>query len=181
MRCPVLTRAALSCALSLAPMLAQAQLAELRPGVRVRIRAPATVAGLLTATVVRSTADSVSFAASNAVVTTVPTAGLTSVEISRGKSHGKGAVRGLMWGVGVGAGLGLLVVLPKGYCEETYGTGSSCSKGQDFADIMLGSLVVGSAVGAVIGRERWERLSLPARLSVVPKGRSLGLQVGLRF
>ncbi len=182
MKLTLVLRAAVLTAALLAPLhTSGAQVAELRPGVRVRVRAPSTVAGRLTGTVIARSADSVSLASPNAVPMQVPLSALTSVEVSRGKSRRDGAVRGVLWGAGVGAGFGLLVLAAPDYCEQAYAPGTPCSRNEDASAMVLGSVLTGALIGAIVGRERWERLSLPGRVSITPMPRAVGLQVGVGF
>lgn len=82
---------------------AHAQMESLIPGVRVRIRAPGSVSGRLTGTVLTRTSDSLSIATESGVPLHLPLSRLTAVEVSRGKSRSMGAMKGALWGAGVGA------------------------------------------------------------------------------
>ncbi len=77
---------------------AHAQLAELTAGTKVRVRAPSAVAGRVTGVVLSRGADSLMISRENATPVTLTLAALTSLEISRGNSHGRGAVKGALWG-----------------------------------------------------------------------------------
>lgn len=155
---------------------AGAQLAELQPGTRVRLRAPSAVAGCLEGTVVTRVADTVTVTRPNAAPVPIPLAAITSVEVSRGKSRSAGAVRGALWGGGVGLVLGVLAAAAPNEC-----TGDCEDEPTDTEMVVatpIVSALIGAPVGAIVGAERWVRLSIPGRAPRVP-GRSGQLRVAL--
>jgi hypothetical protein len=136
------------------------QLSEVAPGARVRIRAPGVVAGRYTGTVLSRTADTIAIASSGASSVRVPVASLTSVEVSRGKSRSRGAIKGAAWGAGIGLIFG---VLTTGISDDVgYG-----SEGEYLAANLVGGAFWGALIGAIAGSERWDRYDLPARSSLV--------------
>jgi hypothetical protein len=147
---------------------AHAQFVELDPGTRIRLRAPAAVAGQLTGVVIARSNDSLTVSRSNAMPVTVPFTALTSLEVSRGKSHGRGALKGALWGGGVFLVLGL--VLPIEECDES--TPSNICGDESRAEGVVwattSGALTGALVGAIIGAERWERAALPLRVGVRP-------------
>ncbi len=147
---------ALLSSLSLPVSRAEAQLANLIPGVRARIRAPGSINGRLTGTVMSRTADSLSIATENGVPLQLPLSRLTAVEISRGKSRSRGAMKGALWGGGVGLLSGLFS-----------DSGTSASRGEVFAAGVLGGVISGVVIGALVQSESWERLEVPVRAAVI--------------
>jgi hypothetical protein len=110
---------------------------------------------------------------------TIPIDRLTSFEVSRGTSRSLGAKRGVVWGSAVGLIIAA-VALPSlqncDYCSNTSG---------DLTSFVLymtaSSALYGAGIGALIGRERWEKFDLPPRLVTgLRSGRpSLGLSIQL--
>ncbi|MBA3671386.1 MAG: hypothetical protein H0W68_05120 [Gemmatimonadaceae bacterium] len=72
-----------------------AQIGELQPGVRVRLSAPGAVAEGYEGTLISRTADTLVVAGGKVAPVRVPVSAITGLELDRGKSHGKGALRGL--------------------------------------------------------------------------------------
>ena len=159
---------------------ASAQLSELQPGARIRIRAPGEIAGRLTGVVTARTAEAVTITRPNAAPLAVPFSKLSSLDISRGKSRLRGAGKGTLWGVGSGLLLGLIST-PPSTCTN-YGTGSCTppSRGEYMAAMVYVSVIIGAAVGAIVGSEVWDSAVLPSRLALLPPTRtqSTGIMVG---
>lgn len=164
----------------LPPTRAGAQLAELQPAARVRLRAPGVIAGRLQGVVIARTADTVTIATPSAAPLQVPLARITSAEVSRGKSHRDGALKGLKWGTGLGLVSGILGAI--GY-EEC--TGDDCrdelTRGEAFTTSLVGGALVGAGIGAMIGSEHWERLDLPVRNTVRPTRRGAAVVLTYAF
>jgi hypothetical protein len=158
-----------------------AQLSELTVGARVRIRAPEVVAGRLTGVIIARGADTLTVTRASATPLTLRVSQLSTVEISRGRSHGRGAARGALWGGGVMAVLGVAFVDGATTCEGS-GGGASCRETTAVESAAYGALsgaLVGGIIGAFVGREHWERLSLP-RVAVAPV-RAGALRVALTW
>jgi len=166
---------------TVAPLSAQSvvvsgQWAEVQPGARVRIQSPGIVAGRLVATVLARTTDSLTVASPSSAPIAVPMAKITSIEISRGKSHSLGAIRGVEWGAPIGAALGLATMTLLG-CD---GCGDI---GYDRAGYVglstLSGVFYGSIIGAIVGRERWDAFDLPRRtsLGITTGGAALAVRV----
>jgi hypothetical protein len=159
---------------------AHAQFKELDPGTRVRLQAPSAVAGKLVGVVIARSGDSLTVSRSNAMPVTVPVSSLTSLEISRGKSHGRGALKGALWGGGVFLVLG--VVMPIEECDEN--TPSNICGDESRAEGVVwaatGGALTGALIGAIIGAERWERAALPLQLGVRPLSGG-GVRVAVRW
>lgn len=160
----------------------QAQSMTLLPGAKVRIDAPAAGIRGFEGTII-ATGDTMDIARGDARVR-VPTAAMTRLELSRGKSAGAGAVRGAMWGGGVGLGLGLVTMgVIDGACESSSG-GCRESRGDERLAWLgmntLGGAVWGVAIGALVGRERWRSIS-PSGLVLAPvlgPAGGMGVRVG---
>lgn len=145
-----------------------AQLAELRPGARARLRAPGALAGEVEGVVLAQRGDTVLLAIRDAAPVPVPLAAITSAAVYRGQDRAAGARKGARWGAGVGLGFG---VLNAGFSDCT---GAHCGTG----DKALGAVAltavgtgVGALVGAAVRAERWQRLAVP------PRATTLGAEV----
>jgi hypothetical protein len=158
-----------------------AQFVELDPGTRIRLRAPAAVAGQLTGVVIARSRDSLTVSRSSAMPVTLPITGLTSLEISRGKSHGRGAAKGALWGGGVLAVLGL--VIPMDDCPEETSSATCSTEGSRAEGVLWAATsgaLTGALIGGIVGAERWERATLPLQLGVRPLS-SGGVRVAVRW
>ena len=150
---------------------AHSQLAELQPGARVRIRAPGEIAGRLTGVVVARSADSVTITRSGGTPVAVALAKLSTLDISRGKSRGAGALKGVAWGAAVGLGLGAIGPVTEVTCSGVPTRCAPVSRGSFIGTMVLGSTIIGAAIGAVIGSERWAGGVLPTRVALLPPSR----------
>ena len=167
------------------PHRASAQLHDLQPGLRVRVTAPPLIGTRYDATVGARRADTISLVRMGATPINVPVSAIVRAEVFRGKSRGAGARRGLLWGVGIGVALtALTATLPKSGADGRC-PGTLCKTSfrfEDAATVIGGFGFWGTAIGALIGRERWEPLNLAAqsgtRGAVPPSGR---ITVGLRL
>jgi len=164
-------RAFFVCALLILPATnASAQIAEVQPGARVRLRAPGIVAGRYTGVVLSRTGDSMTVSRAAGQAVAVPFAAGTSLEISRGKSRMKGAGKGALWG---GGSMALLFASLPGSAKECRGTssGTRCtnlSVGESMLIGGTGGSFWGALIGALIGAERWDRAEMPARVALMP-------------
>lgn len=154
---------------ALAPT-SRAQLAEVQPGSRVRIQAPGIVAGKYVGTVLSRTADTLVLGSSNAAPVQVPVARITSAEVSRGSSRGLGALQGLKWGVPIGLGLGVIAAAGSSnpdnvYCSgfDNCGQSDAAFRARVITAGVVGGAFWGAAIGALVGRERWERFDVTPR------------------
>lgn len=172
------TSVAVAC-LSLIPHAnAHAQLAELQQGTAVRVQGQG-IAGRMKGIVVSRTADSVTFARASSTPITVPIAVLTTVEVSRGKSRGAGAVRGLLWGAGIGGALGF-VPTDDPYCEVVPDSPSCLTTAESVVSLAIGGGLLGAGIGALIGRERWSKMTMAPRVTVLPLTHGVGVRVAMR-
>lgn len=154
-----LRRAGLSCAIALLlPGQAWAQLAELRPGSRVRVEAPGELAGRVEATVLELGRDTLRIARPNGAPVPVPIASITWLAVNRGAGRRASAWTGAKREAIVGLGFGLLNVFFSDcggrYCDTSYKAGG-----------VAAVTAIGAAAGALIGAsrrgDRWVRLALP--------------------
>ncbi len=156
-----------------------AQVAELQPGTRVRVRG-SDVAGRLQGVVLSRSGDSLTVSRPNGPPIPLVLSAMSRVEVSRGKSRGRGAWRGLLWGVGIGAVLGL-VPTDDPECDrdpDAFGCGS---RAESMALAAIGGSVIGVPIGAIIGVERWETLAIPARVSLRSSDGRRSLQLGIAW
>ncbi len=166
----------------LTPLSAQplaAQLAELQAGTRVRVRG-SDVAGRLQGVVLSRSGDSLTVSRPNGPPIPLAFSSVSRVEISRGKSRGRGAWRGLLWGAGIGAVLGL-VPTDDPECDrdpDAFGCGS---RAESMVLTAIGGSVIGVPIGAIIGVERWETLTIPARVSLGSSHGRRSLQLGITW
>jgi len=174
----------LACALVLVSPVARvsAQIAEVQPGARVRLRAPGIVAGRYTGVVLSRSADSVTVSRAAGQSVVVPFAAVSALEISRGKSRMKGAGKGTLWG---GGSMALLFASLPGSTKECRSTssGTRCtnlSVGESMLIGATGGAFWGALIGALIGAERWERADMPARVTLMPGTDGRGMQAVLR-
>jgi len=150
-----------------APAAVRAQLVELQPGMRIRVEAPGIIAGRLAGTVLSRTGDSLDLAAPNGVPMRIATARLTKIEVSRGKSRMEGAKRGLMWGVPILGGFSTLIAVATPACPASRcGIDGEFPKGEFVMWGFISGAMYGAGIGALIGREKWDRYDLPARPAV---------------
>ena len=149
-------------AFALAAPAVRAQSTELQPGARVRITAPGIVAGRYTGTLLARNGDTLQFGSQNAAPVNIPVNRITSIEISRGKSHASGALRGVAWGAPIGLVLGVATVKSVDDCND-YGCAplESTARGTYVLASTIGGALWGAGIGALIGRERWEPFALP--------------------
>lgn len=154
-------------ALSAAASSARAQHTEVQPGARVRISAPGIVAGRYVGTVLTRSADTVELGAPGTSPIKVPLARITSIEVSRGSSRALGAGRGVLWGAPIGLVVGVVAAAGTDsdpYCFDYCSTSGSYKAGIVAASTVAGALW-GAGIGALVGRERWERFEIAPRTS----------------
>ncbi len=163
---------------------AASQLAELQPGVRVRVRAPGEIAGRLTGVVLSRSADSVTLNRPNAMPVTVAISKLSSIEISRGKSRRRGALTGAAWGTAIGLGLGLTPITDSTCTGGSMVVRGDCrpvSRASFVTTMLIGSVPVSAGIGALIGRERWEGGPVPTHVGILPPSRTRSAGLVLRW
>jgi len=163
MRAEFMLATMLVCAVRLLPAQSTAipvELQELQPGARIRFAAPSVLVERRAAMVLGRAQDTVTVGG-DFPATRVPIAALTSLEVSRGRSRARGAVRGLRWGVPFGTLLGLALASTASGCSNCESTGAAAVSA--FGWGALGGVVYGAGVGALFPVERWNRYDLPAR------------------
>jgi hypothetical protein len=163
----------------LQPLAAQDSL-PLAPGARVRVSAPNLGVQHRLAHFTERRGDTLVFRSADAdsMIWQLPLQRIERLEVSRGRRSGAvalGVALGLVGGGAIGGTLGYV--------------GSRGDRYQYAATVGAGIVgaVVGLMVGGAIGahyRERWERVSLPRRVSVVPRwspNGAFGLSATLTF
>ena len=100
---------------------------------------------------------------------------ITSMEVSRGSSRSEGAIRGAEWGTGIGVIMGLLFLPAAHECKTCRNNPSDVGI---VAQMTFASATWGAIIGAIAGREVWERMDITPRLTVAAGGR-VGLSVAL--
>jgi hypothetical protein len=142
---------------------------SLVPGARVRVEVPAVAAERLDGTLRWRSADSISFESRDHHVVTVPSSYVGRVDVFRGASRRRSALRGLLGGALVGAGLGLFVGSVSN-CDYKCENPSSRQRWLGFFSTVGG--VSGVVFGAYNPTERWSRVPLLARERPSPDGSS---------
>ena len=145
------------------------QLSELRPGLKIRVEAPGVIFGTLTAMILSRSPDSIAIANSNFAPISIPLSKITRLDVSRGKSHKAGAVRGLKWGVPLGLAIGAIAAA--GAFDCTCYVCKNCEElktppAQGFGLGLLSGVAYGAGIGALVPRESWARLELTPRTSL---------------
>lgn len=151
-------------------------LAELHPGARVRVEAPGIVAGKYVGTVLARNADTLTVGSPSGAPLALPVHAIRTLEISRGKSRSAGAVRGMMWGVPIGVALGVFAVATADDCTACF---EATSDAEGFALFTASGVLWGAGIGALVGRERWERFDLPTHTAFRFGPRSAALAIVL--
>ena len=173
---------AVACCSATAVPRADAQLAALQPGTRVRVQAPAVAAGRLEGVVLSRSRDTVTLTRSRLAPIAVPFAAITAADVYRGRSHGDGAVTGLAWGSGVGLVVGIVAAVTYDAGSDACGT-EPCDNAYTPGEVVAGSLMIGTAlgagIGAIKGAERWERLTLHTFIAVRPSRDGLVLRLAI--
>ena len=153
---------------------AASQIAELRPGAYVRIRAPGVLGGEAEGAILSRDHDTVVVARSGARPVAVPLSAITRASVFRGRTRGAGARKGAKWGGGVGLGLGLFNVVFSDCSGEHCQTSDNVAGVAVFTAIGAG---MGALVGTVVRADQWERLQLPRSAASQPVVTTLGWSV----
>jgi len=138
-----------------------------RPRMRLKLRVAGNkVVGML----IEQHGDSIVLAR-DAAQATYPVASLTDVHVSRGKSAWSGAKFGALIGGGVGLALGVReAMLPNDDSArlrdpDCDAATTACRYESDVATVtgpVMGSALLGALAGAIVRRERWVPVTLPA-------------------
>ena len=152
---------------------AASQIAELRPGAYVRIRAPGVRGGEAEGAILSRDHDTVVVARPGAMPVAVPLPAITRASVFRGRTRRAGARKGAKWGAGVGLGLGLFNIVFSDCSGEHCQTSDKVAGVAAFTAIGAG---VGALVGTVVRADQWERLQLP-RSASQPVATTLGWSV----
>lgn len=151
---------------------------ELQPGARVRITAPGIVAGRYVGTVLSRSGDTLTLGSPNTQPLAIPSSRIASLEVSRGKSRSAGAIRGIKWGAPIGLAFGLLTMGIADECLGCTNDGNADGRAAWVGMNLVSGVVWGAGIGALIGREHWERFDVTHRASidVTPYGTRLALR-----
>lgn len=161
---PSSTALSICLALTAVAPVALAQSNELQPGARVRVVAPGIVANRYVGTVLSRRGDTLQLGGPNAAPVFVPLDRVTSLEISRGRSRLSGAGRGVVWGAPIGLAFGVATATSLEDCTD-FGCRDATSGERGayvFASLLAGA-TWGAGIGALVGRERWERFDVAPR------------------
>jgi hypothetical protein len=152
---------------ALTPVCGAAQMADIVPGMRIRVSAT-DLSGRIEGTVATRTVDSI------VVVTPAPAqyhiavASITSMAVSKGRTASQGAMKGALWG----GGIGLVLTLPLSWDS------SKSSHPPNYGVMLVEGTVVdgmiGAGIGALVRAEEWTSYDLPARISVNRNGARVG-------
>jgi hypothetical protein len=128
------------------------------------------------------TGDSLIVAAPEAIRTVVASAGVTRIDVSRGRSRMQGAIRGMKVGTTIVGG-GLAIIFTTAYIAEG-GTGDSIAELLAYTAYgAAAGAMYGAGVGALLGAETWSTVySAPHRVSFGPsRSGPIGVGVSIRF
>jgi hypothetical protein len=146
---------------------------DLRPGVRVRFRAPAVAPDRFLGTRRWLTPDSIAIDAPDHRVVTVPRSPITTMEISLGASRMRGAGRGLMWSVPIGAALGAIVTSklrqPIAFPDDPCACKGETTRRTVIINLTIISAVLGGGFGAANPSERWRSVPVPTEPQPAPR------------
>ena len=150
---------------------AASQVAELRPGAYVRIRAPGVLGGEAEGAIVSRVHDTVVVVRPGAMPVAIPLPAITRASVLRGRTRAAGARKGAKWGAGVGLGLGLFNIIFSDCSGEHCQTSDKVAGVAAFTAVSTG---VWALVGTVVRAEQWERIE-PSRSAVLqPAATTLG-------
>jgi hypothetical protein len=158
--------AALSATLLTLATRADAQSDSLVPGQRVRLVAPGAVAGRVEGTVLQRPTDTLVVGRRDGVSLRVPLRAITDLQLSRGESRGRGALRGAKLGASIVGGAGLVLTLPALTGADSVNTRSDAVSFT--AQSVLSGALWGALIGAFVPAERWAHVAPPARVSLTP-------------
>lgn len=164
---------------------AEAQLAAVQLGAKVRIDAMDIDTGKIVGTVVLRTGDVVTIRGANRQLLTFPASRIASLDVSSGKTRASGARTGAIIGTGWGTAVGLLTIGAAHTCTVAYNS-RDCGPAQppDIAKWVglwtVSSALLGASVGAILGGERWDRLVVRGRAGMNVQERGTVLSVAFR-
>jgi len=177
-------RALLFICLSATSAAVAAQAPTIPPGTRVRIETRER--GTFDGTLMSQTSDSFFVAGPGALRTLVASESVTRLRVSEGRSHARGAVRGMKIGAAVGGG-GMALVIGAAFIGSTAKDKyNGESLGMAVGLVASGALVgvmYGAGIGALFAVERWTTVySNPLRVSFRPAPSGApGVGVSVRF
>lgn len=148
---------------------ARAQFTEVQPGVRVRLEAPGIVAGRYVATVLSRTADSMSWACPtpHRYVYRSPASRASRSVAAPAECSARSAGS---WGVPIGLAAGLLTYAVAPECIRCNPDDLNPRSGEFIVWSAVSGVVYGAAIGALVGREKWERFDTHPRAALKVRG-----------
>jgi hypothetical protein len=142
------------------------------------------VAGRLEATVIARAHDTVTLTMPRGSPIPVPLAAITAADVSRGRSHRDGAVKGLAWGTGIGLAVGILSAVTYDARSDACGA-EPCENEYSPGEVVAGSFVtgamLGAGIGALKGAEHWERLTTQTPIALRPRRGGVTLALTIPF
>ncbi len=136
-----------------------AQVADVSPGARIRFRAPPVVATRVTGTVLERHADTLLVGPEKGSPFRVTLGALTTLDLSQGKSRAEGAKVGALWSVGFYAIYAIAIASSGDSCDgSTPCTNTNAPKAGELVAFTVVGAIPGAVIGALIGREKWERV-----------------------
>lgn len=150
-----------------------AQFVQLQPGARIRLTATA-LSGRMAGIVASRGRDSITILRNGTSPVSIALADVRAVEISEGKSRVDGAKRGaLLGGVVLGALYAAFALGPQPNCDSS---DPECLRfaWTEVPAAALAGAAYGAAIGAWVGRERWQRLTVEAPATVAVRRLSRG-------
>jgi hypothetical protein len=161
--------------LLLAASTAWAQFPEVQAGSRIRFSAPSVSATPVTGTVLDRSADVLRVTDDDGALVLCPIADMELLNRSAGRSRWAGARTGVVLGAATGFFFGL--AMPNPSCDTR-----ECRMSSDVrwrSGTTLAGATVGMILGAINGRETWNKVAVPSRVSVAPIAGGVGVRVGL--
>ncbi len=151
---------------------AAAQLGDLAPGVRVRVRVP-TYSERIEGVVLSKTPDTVVIATTAGVQHHVALSSLESMELFRGHSRSAGAKTGALWGIAIG---GILYAPIAALAAESSTSVGTAAAGLIWTSTAYGML--GALIGTAVGADQWDAARIAPVIDVRKTGSSAGESSG---
>lgn len=151
---------------TLAPAPLAAQMIDVQPGARVRVTAPGVVAGQVEGIIATRTADSVVLLTSKPTSYRIALGSISTLSVSQGKSRLKGAAKGSVWGSAIMLVMSAAISGDPSVRRGDYPDAEPVSIPSFIAAETVGGAMIGAAIGAIVGSERWNSYETPPRVTV---------------
>jgi hypothetical protein len=174
---PSLARAVLATFLAAAPLSAQTA----HPGIGARVRAPSVLFDRFEGIYLGRSGDTLLFGDDERGPVRVPSASITQLELSGGKSRSRGAIRGA---VVLGAIMaGLSAIMTSSNDTTLYNPRVDGSRGSFITETAVGGVFMGALVGVFIPVHVWRRADPQLFLNAVDSrhGPSLGVRLAMGY